>query len=38
MLVPVFYNTPKIVNSIKRCEHSGLKGVTIPEKSRVQSY
>jgi hypothetical protein len=38
MLVPVFYDTLKIVNSIKRYEHSGLNGVTIPEKSRVQSY
>lgn len=33
MLVPVFYNTLKIVNDIK----SGLNGVTIPEKSRVQT-
>ena len=38
MLVPVFYNTLKSVNSIKRCEHSGLNDVTIPEKSGVQSY
>ena len=38
MLVPVFYNTLKIVKHVKRCEHSGLNGMTIPEKSSVQSY